>query len=95
VIERPRATVNRSNPVPNDVDIIDLGASSDDIGERQSPSPDPSFLLPQRVVHLFETPPTECSSSVSNKRKRRAKELFERAEGSEEEEDDSEELLLL
>ena len=93
VIEPPRATLNRSNPVPNDAEIIDLGASSDDLGERvprppKSSSPDPILLLSaQRAVHPFETHPTEYGSSASNKGKGRAKEPPERVEGSEEDED--------
>ena len=90
MIEPPRATNNRSNPVPNDAEIIDLGAISDDLGERvpraaKSSSPDPILLRPD-TVHIFATLPTEYNSSASNKGKGRAKELPERVEGSEEDE---------
>jgi hypothetical protein len=92
VIELPRATVNRRNPVPNDAEIIDLGASSDDFGElvpraAKSPSLDPILLVSERAVHAFETHPTEYNSSAPNKGKGRAKELSECVEGSEEDED--------
>ena len=78
VMELPRMTVDRSIPVPNDV------------GERvspvaNSPSPDPMLLSLQRTGHAIETHPTEYSSSASNKRKGRAKELSELVESSEEE----------
>lgn len=92
MIEPPRATINRSNPVPNDAEIIDLGGSSDDLGElvpraAKSPSLDPILLVSKRAVHAFETHPTEYSSSAPNKGKGRAKELSERVEGSEEDDD--------
>lgn len=94
VIEPPRPTDKRSKPVPNDAEIIELVAGSDDLGERvprrvKPSSPDPLDLL-QTTAHAFETRPTEYSSSASNKGKGRAKESPELVEGSEEEEDISE-----
>ena len=90
VIEPLRATHNRRNPAPNDAEIIDLGTSSDDLGERvpraaKSSSPDPMNLHPRR--HPFEIHPTEYGSTASNKGKGRAKEPAELVEGSEEGED--------
>ncbi|KAI9573550.1 hypothetical protein HD554DRAFT_2167133 [Boletus coccyginus] len=87
VIEPLRTTLNRRNPAPNDAEIIDIGTSSDDVGERvsrfaKSSSPDPIRLVPRR--HPFQTHPTEYSSTASNKGKGRAKEPVELVEGSEE-----------
>ena len=89
-------TNNRSNPFPNDAEIIDLGNISDDLGEHipratKSSSPDPILLGgtvhdPNRrqVHHTFETHPAEYS--LSYKGKGRAKELPEFVEASEEDE---------
>ena len=90
LIEPLRATLNRRNPAPNDAEIIDLGTSSDDLGERvpraaESSSPDPTCLLSRR--HPFETRPTVHSLLAPNKGKGRAKEPAEPVEGSEEGED--------
>ena len=79
MIELLRTTVDRSIPVPNDVD---------DVGERvspaaNSPSLDPMLLSLQRTGHAIETHPTEYSSSASNKGKGRAKELSELVDSSE------------
>ena len=93
VIEPPRATNNRSFYVPNDAEIIDIGTSSDDLGELvsraiKSSSPDPVLLMSRKDVHVFETHPAEYSLSASNKGKGRAKEpselVVEGSEGSDE-----------
>ncbi|KAH0832102.1 hypothetical protein J3R83DRAFT_13011 [Lanmaoa asiatica] len=92
-IEPPRATNNRSNPLTNDAEIIDLGSSSDDLSERvprdvKSSSPDPIRLISQKSVHPFETHPAKYNLSGSNKGKGRAKEVPKLVvEGSEEEEE--------
>lgn len=92
LIEAPCVVNNRSNPFPNDAEIIDLGTSSDDVGTciprpAKSSSPDP-ILLRSGVVHPFETYPAGYGSSASNKGKGRTKESsILVVEGSEEEED--------
>lgn len=84
VIESPPAANNRNNPVPNDAEIIDIGTSSDDLGDRvsrviKSSSPDPILLAPvaREAIHAFEIHPTGYSLSASNKGKGRAEELPE------------------
>ena len=83
-------TNERSPPVPNGAEIIDFGASSDDLGEHvpraaKSSSPDPILLSPN-AVHIFATHPTEYSPSSSNYGQGRARKLAERVESSEEDE---------
>ena len=77
--------------LPNNVEIIDLAASSDDLSE--SSSADPIFLLSQRAVHAIGTRPTEYSPSASNKWKGRAKAFCEFLLESSEEDDDVEEFM--
>lgn len=94
VIEPPRSANNRSS-LSNDAEIIDLGTSSDDLGERvprpaKSSSPDPIRLPPLRTSrpHPFETRPAEYRSYVSDKGKGHAQQSSKLVvEGSEEEED--------
>lgn len=100
MIEPSRTMNKRSDPVPNDAEIIDIGTSSDDLGERvshtvKSWSPDPILLAPpvpsRRGIHAFETHPTQYSLSTSKKGKGRAKEppesVVQGSEGLEEIED--------
>ncbi|KAG9315733.1 hypothetical protein JVU11DRAFT_3380 [Chiua virens] len=89
VIEPPRTT---SNHIPNDAEIIELGTSSEDMGEPVSrpvrtSSPDELLLQNPKSAHAFETHPKAYTSSISYKGKDRAKPQSEVVEGSEEEEE--------